>query len=118
MILEWVLLAAVSAIVACGALIWIRPLKRQAAHPASISDEIGLAVFLFDGSRLIGASTPAQTIIGKGGADFDWASLHKALRGRFPGLPKTCDVVREQRRMRITAQDAADHGEALCEWID
>lgn len=120
MIIQWVLLVAIGALVSVAALVWLAPGQRN-KHSLIYSSnwrDASDPVWLFDDSQLIDASRDARKQIGETMQGYDWSNFYADLHLRFPGFPKTPQVVQEAETMVIPSPDAAMPGDIRFEWLD
>ncbi len=112
-----IILAAISMVSACFAILWLLPRHQKSfvdyglSSPGSLFD----VVFLFDGDRLISHSDIAL-------AGYEsvtsWSDLHRLLQRDYPSFPETPELVRARGHLVVSAIDCTVDREVSCEWID
>ena len=114
---DWIVLAAISFVSSCLAVVWLVPRRRRenTAFGLLSSDSISDSVFLFDGSKLV-----AHSDIALSGFESvtDWDELRLLLQRDFPSFPKSPEEVASEGLVVAPAIDRAIQREVLCEWID
>ncbi|WP_170345891.1 PAS-domain containing protein [Ruegeria atlantica] len=114
---DWIILAAISLVSCCFAVLWLLPRRAQRDKSFGLFSNTSLfdAVFLFDGDRLISHSDFALAGLEHVG---NWQDLRRLLQRDFPTFPETPDIVRDQGRIVVSAIDCTIEREVVCEWID
>ncbi len=114
---DWIVLATISVVSACFAILWLLPHRQARASDYGLSTPGALfdVVFLFDGDQLISHSDVAL-------AGYEsvrnWEDLRRLLQRDFPAFPETPESVRSQGSISVSAIDCTVEREILCEWID
>lgn len=117
-IIEWGILTLICVVVAVVSVYWLTPRRKIPGAGMLGQNNVRDPIFLFDGARLIGASTAAGDLVKGDTPDSDWNNLRKELSGRYPGFPVSLDKIQEQGRLVVPAGKSTDDSDVLCEWID
>lgn len=120
MFVQWILLVAIGVLVSLAALVWLAPSQR--ARQSLISPrnwrDASDPVWLFDDSHLIDASRDARKQIGETIQGYDWSNFYADLHMRFPGFPKTPQIVKDAETLVIPSPDISSPGDIRFEWLD
>ncbi|NOD48549.1 MULTISPECIES: PAS-domain containing protein [unclassified Ruegeria] len=114
---DWIILAAISIVSGCFAVLWLVPRRayRDQSYGLFSTTSLFDAVFLFDGERLISHSDIAL-------AGFEhvrnWPDLRRLLQRDFPTFPESPDTVRDSGYVVVSPIDCTVERDVLCEWID
>lgn len=76
------------------------------------------AVWIFDGSDLVDATTQARRVADLPDGPCFWNDLYKSLSALYPTFPKSQDIVKAHGQIISAAPDASNPSEIHCEWID
>lgn len=112
---EWLILAVVSlaaAVVAVKLLSHRGPARRLG--PAGDTD----VVWIFDGSELVDATTPARRMVGQPQGLFEWSDLFQELHKTYPAFPKSQSEVEKAGHLIAPSPAGQSAYEIFCEWID
>ncbi|MBL3703453.1 diguanylate cyclase [Sulfitobacter sp. BDSS02] len=117
---EWIALVIVSLLSAILTVAILSPGSRsprswRSKYVAETNDD---AVWIFDGNRLLDASSPASGYIEASEENFDWNTLCEVLKTRFRDLPSSQSELRLAGRVRRRAIGKEDPAILTMEWLD